>query len=427
MKNEKNHSLSLVIFQILPAVGLVLLSLLPASAQTGRPTDSRQAASPAAVRDFRSPHFLVHTDLAPKEAQDLLRRLETMLKLIAGYWERPPSGIIECWVVKDLRAWPPEILQQFDPQGLAKIREGAGVSVGMTLSQGNQFIAKARVYAVAKGGVPQHEAVHGYAQQTFGRTGPQWYAEGMAELGHYWIVGSKGVNAPPGVIRFLRSQPPKPLAELIVNDERIGGTWKDYAWWWSLCHFLDNNPNYSAAFRALGPQLLAGKDTGFRQVFGPQAKELEFEYRFFLAHLESGLRADLCAWDWSKKFHPLRGSSTAIAALVFAGRGWQPTSATLQAGAEYEYKSTGAWKVGKPPKSVSADGTTEGLGRLEGVILTESDRAYTLSKPFDLGQSGTFKTPASGNLYLRCKVPWFELPAASGKISVRLQPFSKKN
>jgi hypothetical protein len=411
---------------MLMAMGMVLLLFLPAFAQTGHNQVPGKAANAPRVRDFRSLHFLVHTDLAPKDAQELLKRLETMLRLISAYWGRPPSGVIEFWVVKDLRAWPPEMLQSFDPQGLQKIREGAGVSVGMTLSRGNRFIAKARVYAAAQGGVPQHEAVHGYAQQTFGRTGPQWYAEGMAELGQYWTVGGKGVNATPGVIRYLRSQPPKPLAELIVTDQKIGGTWKDYAWWWSLCHFLDNNPNYSAAFRALGPQLLAGKDTGFRQVFGPRAKELEFEYRFFLAHLETGLRADLCAWDWSKKFHPLRGSSTAITATVHAGRGWQPSGATLQAGAEYAYKSTGQWKVDKPPKSVSADGAPEGLGRLEGVVLMESERAYMLSEPFDLGQSGTLKAPATGNLYLRCKIPWFELPAATGKITVRLQSSGKK-
>jgi hypothetical protein len=425
MSNDKLNSCAVLLLRTLTVTGLVLLLSLPVSAQAGRKYSSPKAANAAAVRDFHSPHFLVHTDLGPKEAGDLLKRLETMLKLIAGYWGRPPSGIIECWVVQDLQTWPPEMVQGFEPEGLAKIKEGAGVSVGRTLSRGSQFLAKARVYAVAKGGVPQHEAVHGYAQQTFGRSGPQWYAEGMAELGKYWIEGGKGVNAFPVVIQYLRSQPPKSLGELIVNEQRIGGTWKDYAWWWSLCHFLDNNPNYSAAFRALGPQLLAGKDTGFQQVFGPKEKELEFEYRFFLAHLERGLRADLCVWNWNKKFHPLRGSSTAITATVLAGRGWQPTSATLQGGAEYEYKSTGTWKVGKPPKSVSAGGTPDGLGRLEGIILTESEKGYVLCEPFDLGESGSFKSPANGNLYLRCKVPWFELPAASGKLTVRLQGSNK--
>jgi hypothetical protein len=367
----------------------------------------------------------MHSDLPAKEAEPLLKRLETMLKFVAAYWGRPPSGIIECWVVKDLQAWPPEMVQKFDPKGLAKIREGAGVSVGITISRGNQFMAKSYVYAVARNGVPQHEAVHGYAQQTFGRTGPQWYGEGMAEMGQYWTPGGKGVNAFPGVIRYLRSQPPKPLSELIVNDEKIGGTWKDYAWWWSFCHFLDNNPNYSAAFRALGPQLLAGKDTGFHQVFQPKAKELEFEYRFFLAHLEPGLRSDLCAWDWNKKFIPLKGSPMAISAIVTAGRGWQPSSAILQEGVEYECHADGSWKVGKPPTTVIAEGSPQGLGRLEGAILQESGNEYRLGESFDLGAAGSFRAPASGNLYLRCKVPWGQLSDCSGKITVRLQASKK--
>jgi hypothetical protein len=408
------------------AAGLALLLTLPVSAQTGRKHPPANRAAAPAVRDYFSPNFIVHSDLTPKEAEDLLKRLETMLKLVSAYWGRPLSGIIECWVVKDLRAWPPEMVQNFDPQGLAKIRKGAGVSVGVTISQGNKFMAKSFVYACAHDGIPQHEAVHGYAQQTFGRTGPQWYAEGMAELGKYWTVGGKGVNASTGVIRYLRSEPPKPLAELIVNDEKIGGTWKDYAWWWSFCHFLDHNPNYSAAFRALGPQLLAGKQTGFYQVFGPKAKELEFEYRFFLSHLERGLRADLCAWDWNKRFLPLRGVSTAMTATVQAGRGWQPSGATLQKGRDYAYKAAGTWKVGRPPGSVSADGLPDGRGRLEGVILTESETAYTLCDPFDLGASGSFKSPAAGNLYLRCKIPWADLTDGSGKITVRVQPTTRK-
>ncbi|MFZ5832117.1 MAG: hypothetical protein ACOY3P_18700, partial [Planctomycetota bacterium] len=173
---------------LIAALGLVLLCA-PAAAQSPRrklePTSARPAEGKvgAKVQDFSSAHFLVHTDLEAKEAQELLKRLETMLKLVSAYWGRKPAGVIECYVAKEIENWPTSVLAQMEQEGIAKIEEGAGVCISRRVTFGNRFISKAIVYAVAEPGVPQHEAVHGYCQHAFGRTGPQWYAEGMAELG----------------------------------------------------------------------------------------------------------------------------------------------------------------------------------------------------------------------------------------------------
>ncbi len=373
-------------------------------------------AATSGVQDFTSPHFLIHTDLTPTEARELLKQLETVVKLIGTYWGRPPSGVLECYVVKDLDAWPSEKVNAMEPGGLAKIREGAGVCITRTLSSGNRFMAKACIYTISKDGVPLHEAVHGYAGQTFGRTGPHWYAEGMAELGHYWVNGQKGVNASPVVIQYLRKCPRRSLAQLLVCDEELGGTWEDYAWWWTLCHFLDNNPNYSADFRALGPQLLAGKDTGFRQVFGAKAKELAFEYEFFLQHLEAGYRVELCGWDWKRKAFSLI-SGRSVMTAVQAGRGWQPAGLIVADGTAYQYNATGTWRTGKDDDAVDADGGDGGQGRLVGVVMKD----YQLGEEFKLGKSGSFTAKGDGNLYLRCRDAWNKLADNSGRISVKLQ------
>lgn len=404
------------VFWTLLAIGvLVAGSDNSAWAQRSRKTAGR--VSDMVVHDYSSIHFLVHTDLGPKEAAELLRQLETMVKFVATYWGRPPSGILECYVAKDLSTWPPAVLGVMEAEGIAKIQEGAGVCIGRTASSGNRFVAKARVYAIAKEGVPQHEAVHGYCMQTFGRSGPQWYAEGMAELGHYWINGQKGVNVPPVVIQFLRESPPRRLESLIVNDERIGGTWQDYAWWWFLCHLLENNPNYSGQFRALGPELLMGKDTGFRQVFGARIRELTFEYQFFLQHLESGYRVDLCAWDWKRRFTPLTSSARTILVPVQANRGWQATGLTVAAATQYAYSTTGTWRTDKDGEPVDAKGGGDGAGRLVGVLMQD----YRLGEEFELGESGSFKAPANGNLYLRCRDTWNQLADNAGRITVKIK------
>src|SRR5690606_24638740 len=132
-------------------------------------------------RDYRSKNFLLHSDLSEDEAKELLTDLETMLSLISRYWGKPNRQVIEMFVAKDVRTWPREVLQQMDGDGVTRMFNGAGVTVGRSASVGGQRVTKSTVYCVADRGVPKHEAVHAYCQQAFGTTGPLWYSEGMAE------------------------------------------------------------------------------------------------------------------------------------------------------------------------------------------------------------------------------------------------------
>jgi hypothetical protein len=395
--------------------GILLGCLLFAPSNSFAQKSGRAADQPV-VSKFQSQHFLIHTDLSSAEAHELLKQLETELKLLAAYWGRPMSGALECYVAKDLAKWPEELQNALEPDGLAKIREGAGVCISRSQTSKDRFVAKSRVYAVANDGVPLHEAVHGYCWHTFGRCGPRWYSEGMAELGQYWVNGQKGVNANPNVIKYLRETEPKKIEDLIDTTATPGGTWKDYAWWWFLCHLLENNTNYTTQFRALGPELLAGKDTGFRQIFGQQIKELTFEYDFFLKHLEAGYRVDLCSWDWKRKFFTLNASRT-VSATIQANRGWQPSGLTTVANAKYEYSATGSWSLGKDSENVDADGQSNGRARLVGVLLKD----YQLGKEFELGKSGSFTAPSDGNLYLRCRCDWSKIADNSGRIAVKFK------
>jgi hypothetical protein len=397
------------------AIGAVVFSLLLCAAEA-QETPRRKARTPV-VQDYSSPHFLVHTDLPAKDAQTLLKDLETMLKLVSTYWARPPSGIIECYVAKDIETWPEEVLSVMAPKGVAKIREGAGVCISQQMSLGNRFVAKSIVYAVADDGVPQHEAVHGYCQQTFGRTGPLWYAEGMAEVGRCWIDGAKGVNNDPVVIEYLQKSPPATVGELIINDETTGGTWQDYAKWWSLCHFLENNPNYNADFRKLGAALLLGApNQGFELTFGSRAKELSFEYMLFLDQLEAGYRVELTAWDWKRKFKPLLARTT-VTTPVLAARGWQPTGISIVAGVGHEYAASGTWQTAKENKPVDANGGDDGAGRLVAVLMSD----YKLCDEFELGAEGVLRREDSGDLYVRCRDGWAQLADNTGRITLRVK------
>jgi hypothetical protein len=377
--------------------------------------------SSGAPADYKSEHFLVHSDLVAQEAHALLGRLETMLALVSKYWGRPLAGTIECYVVKDLANWPAGSL---DPVGRAKIAQGAGITLVETLNLGDKTLAaKAVVYATADRGTPQHEAVHAYCGQTFGRVGPLWYSEGMAEMGNYWRPNDASVRAPDYVVDYIRRNRPKPLREILGEDidrpgrpaAATGDSWQNYAWRWALCHMLDNNPNYSSRFRALGLGYLTDQNVSFADAYGPMMRELAFEYRFFVRHLDDGYRVDLCRWDWSRQFQ--EPGDTAVTSRVAARRGWQPSGLLVSPGRRYEYSAKGAWRLGKDQADLTADGKPGGAGRLEGVVFND----FHLSEQFALGASGTFAPPGDGQLYLRCRDAWNDLADNRGAMSVQIK------
>jgi hypothetical protein len=392
---------------IAPAFCLALLTpaASPCSAQPGGLQPAGGVAG--GPQTYRSRSFVLHTDLSADESQELLGRLETMLRLISAYWGQPNKQVIEMYVAKDIAAWPADVLGRMDPDGVNQIRIGAGVTTGRTRIVGANRFTKSIVYATADHGTPQHEAVHAYCQQTFGTCGPLWYAEGMAEMGQYWKKDDASVHCAEEVLRYLQATRPKSLGEIVnPQQEFTGDSWENYAWRWALCHLLANNPNYSPRFRPLGLGLLAERDVSFEQTYGTMAEEIIFEYLFFLDHIEPGYRVDLCAWDWKATFEEARRTNI-VRSEIEAARGWQPTRARLVAGKQYDFSASGSWRLEPKGDALTADGaaSTEaaessaervavGPGRLVGVLFKD----HKLGEPFALEAYGTFTAPGDGDL-----------------------------
>lgn len=408
----------LLAFLLLVAVWGIQTAAAQTTSKNSKPAPSgKSTQTNGGPKDYSSKNFLLHTDLTEDDAKELLVRLENMLKLISTYWGRPNRQVIECYVVKNLANWPDGSL---DARGLQSIQAQAGVTSTRKLqSSTGAFLAKSIVYAVADRGTPQHEAVHAYCGQTFGTTGPTWYSEGMAEMGQYWKENDSSVNCHPGVVEFIHATEPKSLNSIINGNEMTGDSWQNYAWRWALCHLLATNPNYASKFRPLGISLLTGQKASFESVYGPSAKEISFEYLFFLKHFDIGFRADLCAWDWKMKFKHLTGP-TPQAAKIKAKGGWQPTGCAVKAGTAYEYLAEGHWKVSKDVDDVTAEGADDGTGKLIGVLFNPDD--YELGEPFDLGAFGDWTPDSDGQLFVRCQEPWKEInDENSGMIALKIK------
>ena len=368
----------------------------------------RLSDAPSSARDVRSQHFLLHTDISDRQGQMLLDKLETMIDLVSQYYRRPSKGLIECYVVQDVKKWPPET---FPENALAKILEPAGVTLTRSLGRQRRTI----VFSCDDHRTVQHEAIHAYCQQTFGSTGPIWYSEGMAEMGAYWKQGQLEVDIQPGVINYLTNAPPKKMLDIVAAGQVTGDSWQAYAWRWALCHLLANNPNYSDRLKGLGVAMMSGQQASFEATYGDVAEHISFEYDQFVKNFGNGYRADLSAWQWNVK--PKKLSRKPVKIDVQAQLGWQATGALVDKGESYAVTAEGAWQITEAGEALSGDGNAAGNGKLIGAIF----RGFELSKSFEIGADATFVAPQDGHLFLRCQDAWTELSENSGELAVTIE------
>jgi hypothetical protein len=362
------------------------------------------------VRDLHSRHFLLHTDLSLAEANGLVERLEAMLVPMAAYWGQPLKGVIECYVIRNLDEFPATAIA---PAGVHAVRTFGGATLMQVTREGKRQAAKSLVCSSERLEVLQHEVVHAYCHQTFGRLGPVWYSEGMAEMGRFWTAGDIAVHAQPREIEFLRSHALKSLAETLSPAQYTGDSWQNYASRWALCHFLSCNPNYSRQFRQLGRGILAGRDVSFERTYAATMRQLSFEYLFFLQHIGRGYRVESCAWNWKKRFARLQpGQPQSV--TVAAGRGWQPAGLAARSRTRYQYLAAGTWQVAGAAVAVNPNGDRKGCGRLVGALMND----YRLGPEFELGAEGSLRSQTGGDLYLRCRSPWNELADDRGRVTV---------
>ena len=447
--------------------GIVIagISLAFVTQLDAQPAESEQGRSPEA---FQSAHFGLFTDLPPREAEQALERMEATIEFAVSCWGRPARGRIECYLVHNLDRWNDANL----PHPLARVLVGGvggatldnldlGGRQGMSSAPGGRVYRGRRsrsaeqrhavVYASTMAGVLEHEIMHAYCLQTYGATGPDWYKEGMAELAYHGEREGSGVRCPSKRLQALRAGDPKPIHEILrtgasglristalavmmarrgnsshhvsletwtkLDSQHVAQAQADNMWSWALCHLLHHNPTYRERFRMVGLGYFAQQENAFTEIFGPLQEELNFEYEQFLRHAEVGYRADLCRWDWNR--HPRRMETGEILETeIQAARGWQAFDLQVQAGNVYAYRADGQWQLRADSPAISANGADEDAqrGRMVGAIL----RDYQLSDSFDLGTSGQFIAPTTGQLYLRCQDAWHELGDNSGAVIVRM-------
>lgn len=389
---------------------------------------------PPRVSCHTSAHFVLYTDLDECDARDQLRRLDRLVASVSQYWGQRLRGKINCYLVDDLANWDGFEFSAANARFvLRKLRGGTDLKAPTCKG----VAAQANIYATTDPGVAEHEAVHAYCFQTFGRGGPEWYREGMAQVFsrnamddasqlHDWpktlacmretsfsaadVFGSQDVT--PGLHRDIR-------APRAGNDRRLqdlAAVRMRYARAWALCHLLSQHPDYQERFRALGRGTLSGSNVSFEEAFAGCRAEIDFELAQFGQNYEAGYRVDRCRWKWGGKPQALEPGKGRLVRLR-AGVGYQPTGIQLGPGETYGFESRGTWKLSTDRPPCDADGNHDGTGRLVAVVFKD----FELSHPVELGKSADYESQSTGSLYLRCQDAWNQLSDNRGTISIRIE------
>lgn len=246
-----------------------------AAIELGRPIQPRLFV-------FRSDHFELYTDLEPRETIEVLDRIEAVVSNLDVYWGRPLRGKIRCLVASDLSLWPAELMS--DPAGRAKIAERWGTTVLERTTTDGRETVRPVVYAFADGQSPQREAVRAFCLQTFGRCGPDWFAEGLAEVGAHWRKDGS-IACPPWMAEYLKAETYNGTESIVGGWTAAQEPWKIASHRWALCFLLATDPSYSARFRQFGQDQLAGKSVEFAERFPELGWQLDGDYRRFIDRL----------------------------------------------------------------------------------------------------------------------------------------------
>lgn len=372
-------------------------------------------------RILRSDHFVLHTDMSQHQSMVLLAKLENLYRLVGNYYSQRPTVPIQICVVDDLVRWD---RRQLPPAAIAKILERTGVTV-ITNSPGQ---STAVVYSCNDDRIVQHESVHAFCVQAFGGLGPVWYAEGVAELGLYFNADAEGVQIDPVVVDYLKSSPPKTVAEIITQPQSSGDTWQQYAWRWAVCHFLSVNQNYARRFKNLGVRLMSdstaanpatieanangGEANGveqFNRTFARQRRQLDFEFAHFLNHLDNGVRAKAMRIQWDRTPKPLQGNQVANETLK-SDRGWQVVGVAASSGQSFDLALQGKWRTSIAPALVSP--------KIQVCILGKSGNQYEMSPPQRFSGNYRFAAPIDGQIMFRCDEGFEQIHDNEGQVEV---------
>lgn len=299
-----------------------------------------------------------------------------------------------------------------------------------------------------------HEMVHSFSSTLLGDAGPDWFAEGMAEMlaTHSWIDGKLTLGIMPenkndvpfcGRIREIRNAVRRgeirSFEQLANPKPEDYGTNAIYYWSWAWVWFLHNDPDAKNALHAIIPALKERKThltltEDFLKNLEENRTEIEKRWLIFIARLEYGFDPDAEFPDTSPG-KPLEQEKNAKTIKKFAAnRGWQNSGIQLKKGQIVRVRSKGSFEIIQNDHEswlCETNGVSieyhlgQPLGILQAVILKDGEKINeedlndrqpgTFHEPIEIGTARTFTVPFDGTVFLRLNLPSAMLKKTNGK------------
>ncbi|MDO4628412.1 MAG: hypothetical protein Q4C70_04445 [Planctomycetia bacterium] len=310
-----------------------------------------------------------------------------------------------------------------------------------------------------------HEMVHSFCTTNFGGAGPNWYAEGLAEL-----LGMHDFSAEPVQLGFMppnRQAVPhcgrirevhdaiqrgeaRTFTEALHPKNADFATNAMYYWCWVLAWFLENNPDTHDEFHAMIPMMSENLSTEeFTQKFlislGKKREQVEKQWLMYIATL-----------DYDYRLAPMLFSATPGVPLqeknadgrdiqkICATSGWQNTGIHVKKGEKIQIRAKGRFEVFCSPKSETWECDPNGItidyvngqprGILQAVFLPDEEiltpetmnnrEVGTFYMPMAIGTRKTLTVPFSGTLLLRLNARPSDIEASSGECLVEITDVS---
>ena len=401
----------------------------------------------AGIRVLNSKHLTLYTDLPSSPDVDALPQV---FDLAIPQWTKvfeASAGRLDTWhvtacVMRDGQRFQDYHLQ---PKDLPPFLHG--------LQRGDRLWIREQPSSYYRRHLLLHEGTHAVMNKIFGRVGPVWYREGMAELlaTHQYRDGKLWLNVFPenrsqvehwGRIKIVREDESqngvRPIAEIVSLPTRAFLSSDAYAWTWALQSFFHRQPKYASLRRSLLEEMKyseRGVTEAFLRGYQRQRAELDYEWNLFVQHLDYGydssyetiVRAEDVVELADDRIHTVK---------IDAGKGWQAAGIRIGPGGQIDLVSKGRYRVRQETKPdappvpwiCEPQGITieyyqgRPLGQLLGAIVPEDASAReSRFDPVPIGRRGQMSTKSGGQLYFRINERADRLVDNEGQITVKIR------
>lgn len=302
-------------------------------------------------------HIRLTTDGDPDQANAMVSSLDAAVKLWADRWQIDPRELSNFHVdaivmndestFRDASMLPPEL---------------PNFQFGYAL--GNRIFVRSQPGRYYSRHLLLHEASHSFGFQFFGRLGPTWFMEGVAEsmATHRGVGETIQTGVMPGnrddyaywgrfkeITNSRRSGQLPPLEKVMRYAPTLAGDVSSYTFSWAAVSMLDNYPAYRDVLQKAA-RFEYTSDNDFNQQFAaairPGWPALAARWRLWLDALDYGIdpqrhRVAIGVTD------PAIGPATNL--RVAADRGWQSIGYRIAAGTTLTISATGDAIVDQQP------------------------------------------------------------------------------